>query len=63
MSSTYQREMEHAQRDAGELRDILIAPSSTGIELTRAELMEAIGLASATREALMRAAVAREEAA
>ncbi len=61
MDSTYQREIEHAQRDAIELSDLLQRFEDSG--LSRQQLMTAIGLATNARVALLRAAAAREESA
>lgn len=53
------REMQTAQCHAKELRDLLgyyLDPP----ELTRMQLMQAVGLATMARDALLRAAAARE---
>lgn len=52
------RELSHARRDAIELRDLLVDHALE--ELTLRQIMTGIGLATVTRDALMRAAAARE---
>ncbi|HBR26850.1 MAG TPA: hypothetical protein DD732_07445 [Rhizobiales bacterium] len=55
--AAYLREIEHARRDACELRDLLVD------ELTLHQLMEAIGLATMARVSLTRAVQMRAIAA
>ena len=52
----YLRELGHAQRDAQEIAALLVRPG----DRTTTELMAAIGLATTARDALLRAAAARE---
>ena len=67
ISATYRHEMQAARRDVVELCELLLNPDGKSLagpvecrDLSLKELMQAIGLATMTHDALLRAAKARE---